>query len=373
MPARKVPHPVIDNALHLYRALLRECTYLPDPVSRQSVARHVAFRFRDRRSLDPTDVGKSIAKARRGLSWLIRANRGQTQVLLKILQFTYARRGRPRRELVRQLQLPSILDVPADDAELRAMTAPTIDQPRISSSLLQGRESSSPSVADVAADLASVVRAIPSRTAVPEGRSLAGWPPVSDRLNVLVHSQRKQKRSATRRAFPTADVVVGLNAWGRPMPKVREKNTRWNLYRDVLQSVLPPLSEIEWCRLRDLSFGTRRWEGPVARRAREDCSADSGDPTLLTPGFLEAPLGRQRHLVRFRGRSSNITGKLMQKLWGLIFVDCPVMRWDADEGSWQVEWGRLPSKVRPATTEVDLQVFSGVDHNGKVAAAVIGR
>lgn len=374
MPARRVPHPVVDNALHIYRALLRECTYLPDPAARQSVARHTALRFRHRRLLDPTDAGKSIAKARRALSLLVRANHGQAEVLLKVLQFAYARRGRPRRELVRQLQLPSVLDIPADDAELRAVAAstraPTLDRLRISSSVLQGH-GSSPRY--VAADHTSAVRAIPSRAAVPKGRSLAGWPPVSDRLNALVHSQRKQRQSATRQAFPKMDLVVGLNSWGRPMPKVREKNARWKLYRDTLDSVLPPLPEKEWCRLRDLSLGRRRWEGPIARRAREDRYADGSDPTLLTPGFLQAPLGRQRHLIRFRGRSSKITEKLMQKLWGLIFAECPVMRWDADQGSWQVEWGRLPLKLRPATTEIDLQVFSGADHDGKVAAAVDGR
>lgn len=35
------------TVLHIFRALLRQCTYLPDPAARQYMHRHIVSRFRD--------------------------------------------------------------------------------------------------------------------------------------------------------------------------------------------------------------------------------------------------------------------------------------------------------------------------------------
>lgn len=337
-PWRKIPHPIIDNAIHLYRALLRECTYLPDPAARLALSRHISSRFREHhppppgrsqgyRPLPPKRRVQAIAKARRAFSLLFRANIGERPSLLKVLRFTYGRLGRPRRELVRQLQL-----------------SPSHD-----------------------------VRDLPSKKAVPASRDLKAWPVLPPKLKALATSQMRQQmrqQLVTRRApIKRLTPKIGLNSWGRRMPKVREKNIRWGLYRDVLNGVLPPLPEEEWCRLRDLAEGITRWDGPVARRARS--SRTDAPSTLLTPSFLETRLSRQRYQITLQNARERFAARTMQRLWAHVFAQCPVMRWDREAATWQVEWGQFPSMGKPVqmpTRPAEMHIFGGVDPNGKVAS-----
>src|SRR3954447_19308555 len=98
---------------HLLRHLLREATYLPDPVAREYIHRHILRRFRDYYQ-NPLYEGhvepphnkrlKSVREnARRALSLLIRANMGQYESLQRVLFLAYGRIGRRRHELLSEL------------------------------------------------------------------------------------------------------------------------------------------------------------------------------------------------------------------------------------------------------------------------------
>jgi hypothetical protein len=100
------------NPVHLYRALLRECTYLPDPNSRPFIKKWVRDRFR---RYTPRKVGKIwrepvkvtpdreqvvLSKASRFLSTLRRANYGHCYAYKHVLRWTYGRLGVRRRQMM---------------------------------------------------------------------------------------------------------------------------------------------------------------------------------------------------------------------------------------------------------------------------------
>jgi len=88
-----------NESRHLFRAILREATYLPDQQARIYVATHAAARFREYSpGHKPDDVLKQrrhsqLDNARKSLSELRRANQGELKPLLKLLHLTYARIG----------------------------------------------------------------------------------------------------------------------------------------------------------------------------------------------------------------------------------------------------------------------------------------
>lgn len=324
--------PLSNEPLHLLRALLRECTYLPDATSRHVIAKHVLSRFRDYPAPRPGHAdpvltrerrAKIIVDARRGLSLLIRANDGILKPLLRTLLFTYGRIGKPRRELV---------------VDLIRSDRPTDEKGIIS---LRRRGQSL--------------------------KDLTQWPPMPGRLTALMESQASQKpRSLTRPTLrSTSPKIPELNIWLRPLPKKRERNMRYRFYSTSLHRILPPLAEAEWLRLRDLVLGKTAWSGSKPRRKRPILKGT--EETLLTKEFLSSQLG-QRKKIKRDSRPHNITPRAMRRLWGQVFAQCPVMRWDSGEGKWQIEWGKASYAVeRFKERRIESgSLFSGVDEYGKM-------
>ena len=319
----------------LFRAMLRECTYLPDPAARSVVADYVVARYRasqrpstrkrgagrtDGDVLVPRRRPRLITAARRGLSLLVRANRGESRPMLKVLLFTYGRMGRTRRELVTDLIR---LDV----------------------------------------DWKDPVTGISRRAAVPGQRDLRDWPPRSEKLKALVSSQIRQKlQSPLSRADLKYEQprLPAENIWKRPLPKRREKNLRWKFYRTTLNRVMPPLPEHRWARLRDLADGLLPWTGPVARRSRPE-GADA-EESLLNVEFLSHRLDQQRHQLKEMDHPHRITARFMRRLWTRVFITCPVMKKEGE--SWQVKWGKTDTKsknVRMADPSLLQSVFAEED------------
>src|ERR1700761_2170758 len=87
---------------HLFRALIRECTYLPDVFARQWMRQHIASRFRtyvfktwQHQQKGKIDIEQRLKEkreeARKALSSLQRANAGHMKCLLKVLFMAYGR------------------------------------------------------------------------------------------------------------------------------------------------------------------------------------------------------------------------------------------------------------------------------------------
>ena len=323
--------------LHLFRALLRQCTYLPDPAARQYMRSHIVSRFRDynprstlpltnRRHKPPALLQQRIPvllrTARRGLIFLRRANDGHIRHLGRILSMTYGRIGKRRHELLYDLKIP---DVPVDQFAVKKLLEP-------------------------------------ANQAVPHP---------SKQLMALVKSQAKRQtshfsRSNTPRIEPE---IPKENSWGRPMPIKRVRNYKRKWYAETLDRIMPPLPQAEWERLLMRGSGQLPWEGPVTRRKWAGGPDDEGQTHLVGEKVKSTT----------RGACSNphrITHSYMRRLWAKIAANCPLMKPDlGSKSGWEVVWGDVykPNKIvftlGPAGGS-GYDMFEGVDEKGKVISQV---
>ena len=331
-------HRAIDDAssltvLHVFRALLRQCTYLPDPAARRYMHQHILSRFRDyhprstlpfssRRHKSTAIVHQRLPSllraARKGLVVLRRANDGHIPYLGKILEMTYGRVGKRRHQLLYTLKIP---DAPVDQAAIERLSEP-------------GNQ-------DV--------------------------PHPSERLMAMVKSQAKRRSSyLSRRNYAEVKLEIPeKNSWGRPMPIKRVRNFKRRWYAETLDRIMPPLPEAEWENLRMRASGQSPWEGPIARRKWVGGPDDKGQSHVVG-----------EH-VRINTKHSNphkITARYMRRLWANIFAQCPVMKPDgARNSAWEVLWGDVH---RRGQTHLGLglrgrcayDMFGGVDEKGKIVA-----
>ena len=319
--------------LHIFRALLRQCTYLPDPAARQYMHGHIVSRFRHYHPRSTFPVINSRHKssiavqqrlpdllraARRELIFLRRANDGHIRHLGKVLAMTYGRIGKRRHQLLHELKIP---DVPVDQAAVQKLLEP-------------------------------------GNQAVPHP---------SKQLMALVKSQAIRKlgpfsRSNIPRVQPG---IPEQNSWGRPMPIKRVRNYKRRWYAEILDRIMPPLPKAEWENLRMRGSGQLPWDGPIARRKWVGGPDDEGQTHLV---------GEKVKGTR-RGTCSNphkITHSYMRRLWAKISAQCPLMQRNAaTKSGWEVLWGdayklnKTQFTLGPGAGGGD-HMFGGVDENGKV-------
>ena len=318
-------------ALSLYRALLRECSYLPDPNSRKFFHGHIVSRFRAYgphpgvrdpccRSQRPRTVHRQtqiLRNARKGLNVLCRANHGHLPHLKKILAITYGRIGPRRYELLRQLKVPD-----------------------------------SPTNAGVLEDVLRF-RAQPANQQVPSP---------SRALLALMISQAKQPLSGYMRRLPIrgGPVIPAKNTWGRPMPMKRVRNMKRKWYTAALSRVMPPLPEAEWETLRRMALGEARFRRPALRKGPS----------------RRQNLGAETHSTGQKlCRPHHVHSRYMRRLWAEILQQCPLMRNDPSRPSgWDISWSNLKTEVKIGLDPIlrDESCFDGVDENGKLLALDFG-
>ncbi|KAI9833923.1 MAG: hypothetical protein M1819_003432 [Sarea resinae] len=302
---------------HLYRHLLREVSYLPDSASRTYFHEYVRSRFRktaNEPSLPHDHVQGQIQKARKGLSVLKRANAGALKPFTKVLLHTYGRAGKRRQQMLRQLLRPDTPDIPSDEDELKAL-----------------------------------------RQRVANGEDLG----LSSKFVAIMRSLHKNPsiqmpRPSIRMTEPR---LPELNSWHRPLPQKRKKNLVKAWFATTMDRMMPPLSEEEYNRLRELAYGQRRWEGQPKRRARP-----------------RAEVGIAAQDSKFCDRKDgphNITSRFMRRQWRNIFNMCPLAQWDPAKKKWLIKWGAHDVLEFPADPKMDVastSLFAGVDENGRSVA-----
>ena len=319
MPARWPPLNL--EVTHLFRALLRECSYLPDPIAKEYFKKHVVTRFRRHWTARGSETSKSppskerqrqlLKTARKGLGTLTHANDGDHRPLYKVLSFAYGRSGRRRRDLISELQAPET-------------TANVISTLPI------------PDLANVGSN-AKVPRLTPQAEAI--ARSQANHGVSRDHKALLRHVQPK---------------IPEKNAWMRPMPQVRVKNMTAEWYANTLDRLLPPLPDRDLLFLQRLVRREEPWSAPAFRLAALFSKPTrSGGKSKISPKRA----GGQRLIPR----------RMMQRLWTRVLALCPVLSWNEKKPGWIVTWGDAdvkPQKVSTITTPTRL--FDGVDENGRV-------
>lgn len=422
MPA--LPTTDASGARHLLRALLRECTYLPDPAARIYVHRHVLRRFREYHppqgkhrdhkdhlenpAFSPQRIRGALKNAWKGLNFLRRVNEGEVAPLQQLLLLTYGRTGRRRHELMETLLIPDAVSESEAVRLWQAEVAATLDP------------------SETITGIPKAVAEAPRRNGKPHKYEISQR---YSRLRALLESQRRYARPVELRRAKlklTYLEVPLTNIWMRPFPRKRERNMVRKWYASILDKVFPPLPEDEWERLRDLVSGVRKWHGFKRRRpgvpshmssydvaklanvggiagerflslaCREHLLPENGSKADMlfrlsttassrfqpadqwlaegptNPGVLASLLQDEletKHLPKKlpgRRRAQNITSRLMRRLWAKIFSQCPVLRWNEDKQNWVVEWGSWEHLQKaPSTASHDTSLFEGVDEKGR--------
>jgi hypothetical protein len=402
----------VESSLHLLRALLRECTYLPDPASQVYIKKYVVYRFRNasergvsllrqagssfghgtQQEADEVHVlQQSLRKGYKGLYQLIRANEGEIRPLMRILRHTYGRNGPRRYELMRMLLAPDVdFSTPSD----------TVSEPPEGYKKWGINTASTPDVLE-------------SPSPVTGDMMVYSISPRYSKLKAIAATQAQKNIESNRTRLSKRISIPTKNAWGRQMPRKRVKNMVKSKYADFLDGILPPLPEQEWHYLQGLALGTIPWDGCKTRRKRP-----AGCPAFLSASDLEKlvhvsdKLGESIHLDQLynnpsavgtskadkiitaagneniRGywrvedtwlgdeggvddaleavlqdelqlqtlnksqegkhRGHRITHRFMRRLWMEIFMACPMLQHDGADRKWKVLWGSS-SRTKPGS------------------------
>ncbi|KAI1911951.1 hypothetical protein LOZ58_006634 [Ophidiomyces ophidiicola] len=300
---------------HLYRSLLRECTYLPDPIATEYMRRYIRSGFRESASagrghrLKPIEEFHRHRRFRKLLSLLHRANEGYLRPLERVLLLSYGRLGKRRRELMSPLIPPSTQKQTFDDD----WEAP------------------------------SALLAL-----------------VKDQCRHRQIVELKFKRNI--KAFEPP--IPKENAWGRPTPVKRRANIRRKWYQLLINSVFPVLPDQEWKTLQGLASGREPWTLPKRRKAPKDLQPKS----LLSPEFIVfGPPKGPTFAPYQKGRPHYITRKLMANLWKTVCTLTPTMAWNETKCAWSIKWGFAEFPQQRSSQKLDPQkamtLFEGVHPN----------
>lgn len=412
------------TAAHLFRALLRECTYLPDPRSRAYVRKYVVDRFRkyhpsrapanerrksnnvsttvtlSSRPLEPRTLGL-LQQGQKGLEFLRRANAGRCAELTRVLRFTYGRLGRRRRELLGEYLVPEVTqDKVVEDAR--------------NASLAKVR------------DYVKSVKAFTNYFAPPLSKSDSIIFPLSDRYPKLaalaqshvVNFVNPEKKIRIRVAHCS---VPARNLWARPMPRKRVKNLLCKWLEHLLDNLMPPLPEQEFSFLRDVVQGTIQGPCQPPRRAGSQLSVAKLEhwhlqhaAALMMSGRelkikgnvpnaqiyseiksvlqqpAKTPTGRYQRFevspnLRAQMRDSLIghslttdvlrrkktpvatrviTSRSLRKMYNRIFSESCMATWDSAEKAWTFQWGVRSSAKTDES--VSAQYMECLDSIGKL-------
>jgi Complex 1 protein (LYR family) len=307
----------LTDALHLYRALLRECTYLPDSQARTYLRDHVIRSYRKYLPRDHSwrkqiPFTRQVALMRRGRKWLSilrRANEGYLRPLQNVLLWTYGRKGRRRRELMAKLMEQ---DIPQDHKAVEALSAK--DQ--------YSRDWMPPSM------LMALLRSQARNT---------------DGLDRIVTGSQNLKPKPG---------IPERNTWGRQMPEKRVKNLMRKWYAKQVDRLLPPLPEPELERLKALSDGKAGVsEGPIPRRKRATAGPAERDSLVNERLLLEGPPKSHTFAAYVQGRPHQLSSRLLRRIWLNVFSHVPVMTWDSAKEKWEVKWN-VKGRARPQVKEV---------------------
>lgn len=341
---------------HVYRALLRAATYLPDSAARTYTHDTVVkrfratsdkIRFRSRHGelpkilIDRYHGHKSISSLRRTANKIERAGLGSSDDLKDVLMRAYGRLGRRRRELLSRLMMKEESEIPPDDEALELMINNALH------------------------------------------REALRFGPGS-KFQVLRNSQMVNQTEVTRKSRRLRDIKIPKeNMWGRPTPLKLQASLKRKKFAWTLDRMFPPLPDYEWNRLRDLATGVLPIEEPRPRRPRaggrgryEDDESTAEllkyfttpievskprlnqvtiDETGVTVWMKDGPELDSRKLHRHSTR-------YMRRIYASIWNITPKMEQNAVTGDWTATWG-FASPLQEGRISVpgpaDLELFEG--------------
>ncbi|KAL3470256.1 hypothetical protein BJX99DRAFT_239791 [Aspergillus californicus] len=322
-----------DQWRSILRSLLRECSYLPDPIARAVCHHQVIQRFR-RYQEEPTDhlpdqhdrLFKLHRNARAQLSVLRRANEGYTKPLMNVLQIAYGRRGKRRRDLIRRLLAG---DAPSNSDDLESILL----APR------QFHDAWCPPVI-----VTELLRSQKSNPYV---------------VQLLDHAKIKK----------LAPDIPEKNSWGRQVPLKRRINIRREWYNRALGTLVPPLPAMDLEILEGLISGALPWKAPKRRSKQhvvplEDSDNEAPRAGMIRKVLTDGPPKQETFEAYLSGRPHNITRRFMSRLWQRISCIVPRQTLEGTNFKPRFTWDKV--KAQPAVTvsvreESSQDIFGGFD------------
>ncbi|KAI5457043.1 hypothetical protein BGZ63DRAFT_82590 [Mariannaea sp. PMI_226] len=260
MPRPNNPLPQFLPPLHLYRHLLRECSYLP-PTWRQTISDVVRKRYRRHRKHDPkgVDPDTQLVHAKQALGNLRLMNEGHKDVALKLLRKAYGRTGPRRRKLMSNLVLPdSPTNSDALDKLLIKSNTPT-PTPEESPKPTQNSQSKRASKASKASK-----NAFHTKWDKEKLRQFARSQHNQEKLNSNIWLHGDLKVNDERQYVPKSDI------WGNRPCQALVITKVGKFWRKVVPKVMPPLEKHEWNQISLLSAGGqaqfKEWMVPKRRQ-----------------------------------------------------------------------------------------------------------
>lgn len=380
---------------HVYRGLLRETGYLPDPIARAYIGQYVRSSYRKlapyaieplpespsvpkppqpalearspEKSPTPTGINRTQPpslpqlqrpflerRARQLLSILRRANEGYLRPLERVLMIAYGRAGRRRYDLLE----------------------PLLGLPEPKPTKKNKRKNKNRGIDESIDDRAR---------AIATARPPPGWlpPPL---LSELLSSQANNRTAAALRITPQPPKTSGpfgppdtslagggrTTRWGRPLGDAAIERQRARWFGAIVASAQPPMGIEEWEVLYGLVTGTEPWTAPVRRpKGTEGSGKVEKEPeSQLTAHMLVfGPPKGFTFGAYAKGRPHRLTRRLMTRMWENVLAITPRTRWDSEGARWVVEWGHYenPAPVyRGIHPELVSELFGGVDEAGRI-------
>ncbi|KAK3290401.1 uncharacterized protein B0H64DRAFT_57444 [Chaetomium fimeti] len=329
----RMPKP--ETALHLYRHILREASYLP-PIARRPVDKQIKDKFRRNRE-DEDKITKHLRQANHDLRALRAANAGDMGRMRRVLLRAFGRIGRRRRELISQLVHR---DIPTNTEELAKYAA---------------------QMADIA-----------------ERYKTLDWMDEWDleKLRTLARSQvhadpnNAPKAAITDNQTAPEKNLPKENSWGRPLPRKLARTKLKNMWKALADKVMPPLPVAEWKKLEAIADGTMSgpWlpppRRPLAQTAPEDAQKSQSwnwqSYAIRPVAVVDRQANRRNKLLSGAVDDNTPTGdppaidrhkftprtwrRLLSNIWQLS----PAMTKKPNGKGWDVTWGGLEKQPPPA-------------------------
>lgn len=360
MPSPTAPLPTFLPPLHIYRHLLRECTYLP-PAWSNPIVSLIRERFHQNRKHDPRQE-KHRAQAFQLLNSLRAANAGDKAVMQRLMRKGFGRKGPRRRAIVSKFVLQQ---GPSDSDALEALVSESIAEPTSTTSDFEPTSK-------------------PSRKATKAAFHLK-WD--KEKLHKFFDSQGNEARKCSDYWVTNPiksnneDRYVRLTTiWGTPVPQSNIVKRQGKFWQQQSSRMMPPLEKDEWELIGRLGNGAQEydkdyvvahrrtpaklirddpdagglgwdWEGyaryganEVESRRAEKRSRRVGQKG---PGPYAKPINAREIKPRWYRRAYERIGKIT-----------PMIEQDAHSLKHVITWGQIAARAVPAIKS-QLDMFEG--------------
>ncbi|KAL2682993.1 hypothetical protein Neosp_007455 [[Neocosmospora] mangrovei] len=381
MPRPNAAIPDFLPPLHLYRHLLRECSYLP-PAFSPIITSTIQTRFRNHRR-NHSMKKKHRAKASNALRTLRAANCGDRPSMEKLIYHGFGRMGFRRRSLVADFVRP---EGPNDSDALEAL---------INGNATKGSAGKTDSTA---AEL--------SKALDEEIRPAGRWnnKPIHirndfyqkwdlDKVTRLLSSQRDLQKNSTLswlkrkiKGLKPSGAIPKTNLWGKPLAVNVMRAKEAHFWRRAINKMMVPLGNGEWELLEQLSQGAQEqgeWKVPTRRPAASPIQtveqntisnwnweayaslpASRVERRPKKSSFVR-PEGKDEEPYQAQHKKREISSRWYRRAYQRTWQFTPKMEQDPRTLKPNFTWGTI-KKTTVCASNRQLCIFDGVDKQGRL-------